>query len=394
MTMKQQPATKNKRQVEYLDQNVLEAALDRIRYLYAHYENVWFAYSGGKDSQVCIELADIVLRELREAGKRREDEKVCVYFRDEEVIPPVVWQTCAEAHESGRWNFRYYAIPMASRKFVLGELVPYVMWDPTRNHIRKPPPFAITRILAKDGTPVNTGQYTQKEMDSLMFSDLIGKTVLCTGVRADESLSRYSGVISNKSERCWLGIGNKEHIAKPIYDWSEIDVFKFLYDYAVEYCETYNDLLWAGRALRVSSSLHEMNSIHLDKLKSMYPEYYHQLVSVFPEMEAQTRYWKDYDKKSVLKLYDPTFDGIRQYCIDRFGEEPDLLKKYIKYIDDCEKARKAKIKKLGDPTSLGGYPVLYVFNNVLMGSWFKDGASPLKDSDVTPLHYEYERSGI
>ncbi|NOQ30181.1 MAG: hypothetical protein GQ570_03565 [Helicobacteraceae bacterium] len=392
--MKQQPATKDPRKVEYLETTTLDEAFDRTEYLFKNYDNVWFAYSGGKDSQVCLEVADIVLKRLQKEGVRPPEEKVNVYFRDEEVIPPIVWETCADAHQSGRWNFRYYAIPMASRKFVLGELVPFTMWDLNREHIRTPPEFAITSLYDKFGEVVDTSDLTQKDMDHLMFYDLKGSTVLCTGVRADESLARFGGVMANKSERCWLGTSAKQHIAKPIYDWTEIDIFKFMYDYDIEYCKTYNDLLWSGRSLRVSSSLHEMNSIHLDKLKGMYPEYYHQIIQIFPEMESQTRYWKDYNSTGALKMYDPSFDGLRKYCHDKVGEQPDLLAKYLHYVGACEKARNNKIERQGHAKNLGGYPILYVFNNLLKGSWFKDGASPMKDMDISPEHHEYERGGI
>lgn len=391
--MKDQPATKDPRKVEYLDVDVLEAAIDRVRYLYLNYDNIWWAYSGGKDSQVNIELADIVTKCMISRGEIAE-QKVNVYFRDEEVIPDIVWQECAKQYESGRWNFRYYAVPMSSRKFMLGKLEKYTMWAADREHIRKPPPFAIRELRTPEGEVVDTSDLTQKDMDDLMFGDLEGDVVLCTGVRADESLMRFAGVLQNKSEHNWLGVGSKIHHAKPIYDWTETDVFKFFYDFDVQYCKIYDEQVWAGRNLRVSSSLHEMESVNAHFIKAMYPTYYHQLVAIFPELEAHTRYWKEYDQTGVMKRFPPTFDGIREYCHEAFADKPDSLKRVLAYVDDCQRAREAKIKRQGHAKNLGGYPVYYVFKSVLMGSWYKDGAKPAMDNSISKEMHEYERSGI
>lgn len=396
--MKDQPATKDPRKVQYLEVDVLEAAISRIHHLYDTYDNIWWAYSGGKDSQVNIELADIILKCKQQRGQRPKGEKVNVYFRDEEVIPDIVVQTCIDAYNSGRWNFRYYAVPMSSRKFMLGKLEVYTMWDPAREHIRAKPSFAIPELRVASGQNageiIDTSQLTQKDMDVLMFGDLPGKTVLCTGIRADESLMRFAGMLQNTSEHNWLGTGAKIHMAKPIYDWSETDVFKFFYDFEVDYCKIYDDQVWAGRNLRVSSSLHEMESINLHFIKAMYPSYYHQLVALFPDVEAHTRYWKEYDQTGAMRKYDPTFDGIRQYCRDKFTGEPKVLKAHLGYLDDCERARTAKIKRQGHTKNLGGYPVYYVFKAVLTGSWFKDGARPAMDNSISKEMHEYERGGL
>ena len=47
----------------YTNQNVLDAALNRIRRLYDEFEEVIVSFSGGKDSTVTLELAAIVAKE-------------------------------------------------------------------------------------------------------------------------------------------------------------------------------------------------------------------------------------------------------------------------------------------------------------------------------------------
>ena len=47
----------------FLDQNVFDAALDRIRYLFNEFENIMVCISGGKDSTVIYNLCKIVAKE-------------------------------------------------------------------------------------------------------------------------------------------------------------------------------------------------------------------------------------------------------------------------------------------------------------------------------------------
>lgn len=65
---------------EYQQETVLEAAMDRFRYLFQN-GRVCVSFSGGKDSTVCIELAVMAAQSL---GIPYVD----VVYRDEEVVSP------------------------------------------------------------------------------------------------------------------------------------------------------------------------------------------------------------------------------------------------------------------------------------------------------------------
>ncbi|HHX68694.1 MAG TPA: phosphoadenosine phosphosulfate reductase family protein, partial [Gallicola sp.] len=49
---------------KYLDKNVLDAAFERMEYAFNNFDNIYFSVSGGKDSSVMIQLANMVAEKL------------------------------------------------------------------------------------------------------------------------------------------------------------------------------------------------------------------------------------------------------------------------------------------------------------------------------------------
>ena len=49
---------------KYLTKNVLEAAIERLEIIFNNFDNVYFSVSGGKDSSVMVQLANIVAKRL------------------------------------------------------------------------------------------------------------------------------------------------------------------------------------------------------------------------------------------------------------------------------------------------------------------------------------------
>ena len=47
----------------YEEQNVMDAALERLRYVFSTFENIYFSVSGGKDSSVMVQLAERIAEE-------------------------------------------------------------------------------------------------------------------------------------------------------------------------------------------------------------------------------------------------------------------------------------------------------------------------------------------
>ena len=48
----------------YLEKNVLDATKERLEIIFNNFENVYFSVSGGKDSSVMVQLANIVAKKM------------------------------------------------------------------------------------------------------------------------------------------------------------------------------------------------------------------------------------------------------------------------------------------------------------------------------------------
>lgn len=354
---------------KYLNQDVLTAARERIRHVISSFDDYVVSFSGGKDSLVTLELVDLIHKEMGKRGKVR------VAFRDEEVIPEDVIDFVNEYRLSGRFDFRYYCIPLVSEKYILGKKYKYIQWDPDRKHIRPIPDYAITSDEILD-------QYTS---DELMAKGLRGKVAIFTGVRASESLVRLASVKNKLIEPHIVnsGVGHIKLI-RPLYDWEEDDIFKYIYENNLRYCQIYDKQMWNGESLRVSTPLHAESAKQLYKVKTRYPKFYDQMIDLFPDIELQARYFKQYDRDAIYKKYQYGWQGIIDYINDNISDEKNR-KQALGLLNTCIKIRRNKIMKY--PKSFGGYPMLYVFKAIVGGS-YKRMLQPKPEASKKEIEYE------
>lgn len=300
----------------FLDIDVVEAARERIAHLYEIFDRTVVMFSGGKDS-----LATLLL--VKEYHEENGLGPVTVAFRHEEVINPSVLKFVEEYRAKPWCDLYWFCLPMGNSKFVLGQKERYTDWDPDREWVGTQPEWAITGEMLAMGK----GKFDQNSVDDYIANYLApkGKVAFITGVRADESLVRFRSVTQKLNENYINSIeGNTKSrvkLCKPIYDWSQKDVLKFIMESGVPWCPVYDAQDIAGIGLRVSTALHVVASKKFKELAEIEPEFYQAIVDVFPEMQDQARYWKDFDQEAVLAPYRDGFDGIVRYINEKVPEE-------------------------------------------------------------------------
>ena len=369
---------KDTKRKKYIDSDVYTEAKKRIRHVIESFDNVLVAFSGGKDSLTCLYLVQEVYKEM---GIK---EKVKVFFRDEELIPDDVINFVQQKAESGEFDFRYYAIPLWSTKYILGKTYDYIQWDKNRKWLRNPPDYAIR--LDKDDDRV----FSQYDADAFICQNEKGRCAIITGVRADESLMRLASIVQVKNECYIAGTETKRiKLVKPIYDWTQRDIFVYFCKNDIKYCKIYDNEMWNRQPLRVATPLHAESAKRFYQQKTLYPKFYQQLVDIFPEMLVQEKYYTQYSPDAVIKDYEHSFDGIRKYIKDKI-DDPAQKILALERVNTTETTRKNKLRNGEGIENFGGYPVLYVFRAVVTGQYKRKIAACANPSDDMILYENFQ----
>lgn len=357
----------------YIERNVLEESKNRLRHILNLFDKVYVLFSGGKDSLVVLHLLEELYAEMGIS------EPLNIIFRDEEIIPDDVIAFVTKYHDSGKYNFKYFAVPLKSQKFMMGKSFSYVQWDENREWVRPKPDFAIQG----DGKTI----YDQYSIESLMTEGDKGRVALLTGIRADESLIRFHSCINKRNENYINNTQQKNvKLCKPIYDWTERDVFKYFYEREIAYCRIYDLQMWNKDELRVATPLHAESAKRFKKLRSLYPTYYEQIVSVFPEMMIQDRYWDEYDRYGIINKYEASWNGILRYIKEQITD-PTEQKLATMRLLQVKKMRDKRLREEPTNTNYGGYPLLHVFKTIVDGG-FKRVIQPKKIMNQRDKEYE------
>lgn len=220
------------RKKEYIEKNVYESALERIRHIYDSFDKVVVSFSGGKDSTAVL---NTTLEVARERGKLPLE----VVFFDEEAIHPPTIEYVKRVSEIPDIDLKWYCLEVKHRNASSNEEPFWYTWEKGKEDIwvRDLPEEAITEH------PKFKKGMSFQEFSPHLYPKRDGKVAMLVGIRTEESLRRYQ-VIARKKNDAYLNSsaegGSNQYRAFPIYDWSSEDVWLAVHKFGWDYNRTYD----------------------------------------------------------------------------------------------------------------------------------------------------------
>lgn len=273
---------------KYLKQNVYEALLERLRFIFCEFENIYISFSGGKDSGLLLNLV------LDFRKKYYPDRQIGVFHQDFEAQYTVTTQYIERTFEriKGEAELYWVCLPMATRTALSSYEMYWYPWDDTKKEqwVRQMPDKEY--VINLDHNPITTYRYRMHQEDlakqfGRWYRKSHGdkKTVCLLGIRADESLQRYSGFLNKKygyKDECWISKQFKNvWCASPLYDWKANDIWHANYLFSYDYNKLYDLYYKAGLTvsqMRVASPFNDYSKDALNLYRVIDTEIWCRLV--------------------------------------------------------------------------------------------------------------------
>ncbi len=273
---------------QYLEENVYDTFLNRMKLIFEDFDNIFISFSGGKDSGLLLNLV------LDYRNKYYPEKNLGVFHQDFEAQYTVTTEYIERTFERIKDQVEPYwvCLPMATRTAVSSYEMFWYPWDDKKKESWVRPMPEKEYVINLENNPITTYHYRMHQEDLAKqfgrwyrMSHGEGKTVCLLGMRAEESMQRYSGFLNLKSGykgECWISPLFKDvWSASPLYDWTHQDVWhaNYLFDY--DYNQLYDLYYKAGlkvSQMRVASPFNDYSKDSLNLYRVIDPQVWVKLV--------------------------------------------------------------------------------------------------------------------
>lgn len=310
----------------YLEQTVLEAAKERIGFVFDEFPEVVVGFSGGKDSTVVFHLT---LEVARERGRL----PLKVMFVDQEAE----WQSTIDQmnyvmrHPDVEPFWLQVPIRLTNATSTQEEFLN--CWDEAaRDKWMRP----------KEDIAIKQNHYgTDRfyEMFNAFFRYHFPGTraALIGGVRAEESPSRAVG-ITRRPKYKWVTWGKRlteglHYTFYPIFDWAWTDVWAAIHKNKWTYNRLYDAMYAYGVTIldmRVSNVHHETAVKALFWLQEIEPETYVRLTARIGGVDTAGKLQGDFFQRRLPFMFS-TWIAYRDYLLEKLIEERHRPK-FVKFF--------------------------------------------------------------
>lgn len=270
----------------YSEKNVLEASLERLEYIFNHFDNVYFSVSGGKDSSVTVQLANIVAKKL--------NKKFDVLHIDLEA-----WYNFTDIHLKELKgltqirNFYHICLEFTEDNAVSQFEPTWITWDEKcKNKWIRKMPKGKNVINIKN----NIFEFYERGM---IFEDFIvefakwyrdknkGPGACIVAIRSQESLNRFRTIANHKkttyNDLQWsTKIDEDIYNFYPIYDWNTEDIWGAVAKYNFTYNKVYEMMYKNGVSIhkqRLCQPFGFDQRVGLDQFKVIEPQTWEKLLN-------------------------------------------------------------------------------------------------------------------
>lgn len=317
----------------YHSQNVYDAAMERINWLFDEFPNVVCSVSGGKDSTVIFNLCLQVAREKNRLP-------LSVFWLDQEAE----WQ--ATVDQIKLWMYNPDVNPLwmqfPFRLFNATSVEDHWLdcWNPNKKDIWVHPHVDIS---FKDNV-YGTDRFHD------MFPAIINKIFVSkkacfvAGMRCEESPTRTMAMTYTAKYKwiTWCARMGKEHYTfYPIYDWSYSDVWKAIHNNSWPYNRIYDAQYRYGlplKSMRVSNVHHETSVESLFYAQEVEPETYERIVRRIQGIDMAGKMgFKDYYVGELPAMFS-SWREYRDYLLNHLISKPEWkagFQKWFQKFDDA-----------------------------------------------------------
>ena len=321
----------------YKEENVYDALIQRLNYIFDEFENVIVCVSGGKDSTVLFEMTYQVARQRKRP--------IGVMFIDQEIE----WQATIDMIKD--WMYREGTFPKwYQMEFKLFNATSFnehwlICWDESKKDLW---------VREKDPVSIKKNIYGAKRFHSL-FSSIPrveypnSPVAYLSGVRAEESPDRFMAVTTTPIYKwiTWGKIldGERGHFTfYPLYDWSYTDIWKAICDNNWKYNRLY-DVQFRygipGKQMRISNLHHETSVHSLFYAQEAEPETWDKITQRIEGIDCAGKMEsKDFFCPDELPFMFKSWAEYRDYLLEKLIDNPRWKAKFkrkfksLEYLED------------------------------------------------------------
>jgi len=262
---------------KYTGQNVYDALQKRLDFIFQEFDHNF--------------VLNLVL-DFQE--KNYPDKQIGVFHQDFEAQYTVTTEYVERTFKrlAGRAQLYWVCLPMATRTALSSYEMYWFPWDDTKKEAWVRPMPEYPYVINLENNPITTYRYKMHQGDlakqfSRWYKISHGnrKTVCLLGIRAEESMQRYSGILNKKygyKGEYWISKQFKDvWTASPVYDWLLSDVWHANYLFGYDYNRLYDMYHMAGLKpdqMRVASPFNDYAKDSLNLYRVIDPEIWAKLV--------------------------------------------------------------------------------------------------------------------